>query len=73
MTAALHDWYGQEQKEYEIWAKRYPISSNSIGATQIEKQKQWCKAINVSVTPTMLINGYKLPDQYQLIDLKYML
>jgi len=27
----------------------------------------------VTATPTMLLNGYRLPDLYQLPDLKYML
>jgi len=27
----------------------------------------------VVVTPTLLLNGYRLPDAYQLPDLKYML
>jgi hypothetical protein len=27
----------------------------------------------VTATPTMLLNGYRLPNPYQLPDLKYML
>ena len=70
---ALYDWYEQKQKNYEAWAKAYPVSFNEHEFNKINQQKSWCEVAEVSATPTMLLNGYKLPENYQLGDLKYML
>jgi lysophospholipase L1-like esterase len=70
---ALNDWYGQKQKNYESWAKAYPAPLNGVEYQKIDKQNAWCRLAEVTATPTLLLNGYKLPDLYQLADLKYML
>lgn len=70
---ALNDWYGQKQKNYQSWAKAYPVTLNGIEYQKIEKQNEWCRLAEVMATPTLLLNGYKLPDLYQLTDLKYIL
>jgi protein-disulfide isomerase/uncharacterized membrane protein len=68
---ALHGWYGQKQKSYETWAKLYPVADEAGIQQTIEKQKAWCRIVNVEYTPTILLNGYKLPKLYQLEDIKY--
>ena len=35
----------------------------------MEKHRQWRKQTSLMATPTVLINGYKLPDEYELEDL----
>jgi protein-disulfide isomerase len=70
---ALHDWYEQKQKNYEAWAKAYPVTLNGVEYNKIDKQKDWCQMAEVTATPTLLLNGYRLPELYQLPDLKYML
>jgi uncharacterized membrane protein/glutaredoxin len=70
---ALYDWYEQKQKNYEAWAKAYPAELNETEYNKINKQKAWCELAEVIATPTMLLNGYRLPSVYQLTDLKYML
>jgi uncharacterized membrane protein len=70
---ALHDWYEQTQKNYETWAKVYPVELKETEFYKIDRQRDWCKMAEVEVTPTMLINGYRMPELYQLPDLKYML
>ena len=37
--------------------------------TEMEKHRQWRKQTSLMATPTVLINGYKLPDEYELEDL----
>ena len=73
VSEALHNWYKQENKYYEIWAKAYPITFDGIEMGKLEKQKQWCLEMAISSTPTLLVNGYRLPRLYRLSDLKYML
>ncbi len=70
---ALHDWYEQKQKNYEAWASIYPVELEQSGFYKIDKQHDWCQMAEVTATPTLLLNGYRLPGLYQLSDLKYMI
>ena len=70
---ALNDWYEQKQKNYQAWAKVYPVELNETEYYKIDNQKAWCEMAEVTATPTLLLNGYRLPEYYQLPDLKYML
>ena len=70
---ALDDWYSETEKDYEIWAKAYPVEIKETEFYRLDKQRSWCKMAAVTVTPTMLINGYRLPNVYQLTDLTYLL
>lgn len=70
---ALHDWYEQKQKSYDAWASTYPVELKESGFYKIDKQHDWCQMAEVTATPTLLVNGYRLPRIYQLSDLKYMM
>ncbi|MBK0378893.1 cysteine peptidase family C39 domain-containing protein [Mucilaginibacter segetis] len=70
---ALHDWYEQKQKNYEAWAKVHPVNLDETKYDKLERQKEWCTMAEVKATPTLLVNGYRLPEAYQIKDIKYML
>ncbi len=70
---ALHGWYAQKEKSYESWAKAYPIQLNEANYYKLDKQKAWCQLAEVKATPTLLVNGCRLPEVYQLQDIKYLL
>lgn len=70
---ALNDWYAQNPKKYETWAEKFPISFNGEMDQVTERQKAWCDMAEIAFTPTILINGYKLPEPYRLEDIKYLL
>ena len=70
---AIYDWYEQKKKSYEVWAKAYPVEIKETAFYKIDKQKEWCNLAEVTATPTLLLNGYRLPEFYQLPDLKYMM
>ena len=70
---AMHDWYEEKQKNYEAWAKLYPVQLNEANFYKLDRQKAWCDMAEVKATPTLLLNGHILPAQYKLPDLKYML
>lgn len=70
---AMNNWYGQGSKNYEMWAEKYPIVLDSEISKVTERQKKWCIESDIQFTPTILINGYKLVEPYQLEDLKYLL
>ena len=40
---------------------------------KIEPMDKWCKAMGISFTPTIFINGYQLPYAYNIEDLQYFL
>jgi hypothetical protein len=70
---ALNDWYKLSSKKYETWAAKYPISFNGEMSKVTAKQKEWCNLTEIEFTPTILLNGYKLPAPYRLEDIKYLI
>ena len=38
---------------------------------ELNQHNIWIKESQLHATPTILVNGYKLPEVYQLEDLKY--
>ncbi|PWK77667.1 peptidase C39-like protein [Mucilaginibacter oryzae] len=70
---ALSAWYGQKQRSYKNWAETYPVNSNIPHNDQLDRQIAWCNMVDITSTPTLLLNGYLLPPWYQVTDLKYML
>lgn len=69
---ALNSWYERSNKNYEDWAIHYPVNLHSEVSHIIEQRKIWCEMAEIAYTPTLLINGYKLPEPYTLEDLKYL-
>lgn len=70
---ALSDWYQQKQKDYVAWAKMYPVHLDETNFDKLKKQYNWCQMAEITATPTILLNGYLLPEIYQVTDLEYML
>jgi uncharacterized membrane protein/glutaredoxin len=71
LKRALNDWYGQKQKDYDAWAKVHPVAENVPAKEALEIQKEWCKTAEIKGTPTIFINGRKLPQNYQTEDIRY--
>ena len=70
---AMRNWYSQEQKNYDSWKRTYPVSKEQLDSITLEKQREWCDMINVAFTPTILVNGYRLPRHYSVEDIKYLI
>jgi len=71
-TKSLDDWYLPKEKNYEIFAAKYPLNG------EIEKQgekislmKEWCEKTKIQFTPTFFIDEYQMPTEYKLTDLQY--
>ena len=74
MTKALDDWYLAEKKDYEAFAAKYPLNGElKVQDEKLMAMEDWCKNNDISATPTFFINGYKLPEIYSFMDLKYFL
>ena len=39
---------------------------------KLDKMRDWCDKMEINFTPTYFINGYQLPEIYNLDDLKYL-
>jgi glutaredoxin len=71
---ALDDWYITGKKDYEVFAKKYPMNGElKEQEKQIEDMKMWCGKAGITHTPTIFINGYKIPGSYSIEELKYVL
>ncbi|MDP1844410.1 MAG: thioredoxin domain-containing protein [Sediminibacterium sp.] len=71
---ALDDWYLAEKKDYETFAVKYPINTELIKqGNKIDTMDKWCKDMDIRATPTFFINGYQIPDAYNIEDLTYFL
>lgn len=71
---ALDDWYFDNDKDYDRFAKKYPLNGElAKQGNKIDAMSNWCKAMDIHATPTFLINDYQLPDAYGIEDLQYFL
>lgn len=67
---ALDDWYHAEQKDYIVFANKYPMNGElKKQNSKIEAMRTWCDAENITHTPTIFINDYELPKEYSIEDL----
>lgn len=71
---ALDDWYLSDVKDYKVFAAKYPINGLLLKqGNKIEAMDNWCKDMDIEATPTFFINGYQIPNAYNVEDLQYFL
>ncbi|TDW99154.1 vitamin K epoxide reductase family protein [Dinghuibacter silviterrae] len=62
---ALDDWYLSPQKDYDKFAEKYPLSEGEgKEEAAIEAMSQWCEKAEIAFTPTLFVNGHRLPEEY---------
>ena len=66
----LFEWFNKEFSEYKFFQKYNFIDNKQINDI-LYNQDMWCFLNEISDTPSIYVNGYKLPSEYDLIDLKY--
>lgn len=68
---ALDDWYLAEKKDYDAFAGKYVMNGElqSQGA-KLDAMSNWCKEAEIPHTPTIFVNGYRLPEYYEVKELK---
>jgi thiol-disulfide isomerase/thioredoxin len=71
LKKALSDWYGQEKKDFNAWSNTYPVTEAQGAKELLDAHINWCRSAEIYNTPTILVNGYLLPPQYQAEDIKY--
>lgn len=67
----LNDWYHSNQKDYEIFSQKHEINKNTEAQEiKVQEMRKWCESQNITHTPTFFINGYELPNSYNVQDLE---
>jgi hypothetical protein len=66
------DWFekGKPQKNEFFKDLGLDMSQPEIEA-EFQKHKKWREDTKLTATPTVLVEGYKLPDNYRIEDLRY--
>lgn len=68
---ALNDWYTSSPKNYEAFAEKYPVKGElALQKNNIEAMSEWCKEAGITHTPTIFVNGKRLPENYRIEELK---
>lgn len=68
---ALDEWYRADKKDYELFAAKYPMNGElKQQENKIEDMKKWCHDAEITATPTIFINGRRLPETYSIQELK---
>jgi uncharacterized membrane protein/glutaredoxin len=70
---AINDWYKHNEKNYERWKEKYPVQEIAFGSEMLSKQKEWCGTVKITSTPTLFINGRRLPPAYQPEDIQFLI
>lgn len=71
---ALTNWYGDKSKDYNRFAKKYPMNGELKAQFEnINKMYNWCLNENIKQTPTIFIDSYELPSEYDVDDITLIL
>ncbi len=69
---AIDDWYLNVKKDYEVFATKHPVNGDlKEQEKEIDTMSEWCTTAQVTHTPTIFVNGFRLPEDYLIKELKY--
>lgn len=65
-------WFENGKLNKEEFFKLYPVNTNSHDVIrEFSLHEEWKDLSGLRSTPTILVNGYKLPDNFKIEDMKY--
>lgn len=68
------EWYESGKVNKETFFSKYSFDvDNETVEKELTSHYHWSENQQLSATPTILLNGYKFPDNYKIEDLKYIL
>lgn len=66
----MNEWYQNGKDNTKEFYAKYPFDPNDEKIiAELESHKSWLDKTKIKATPTILFNGYKLPDKYKPEDL----
>ncbi|MDR2038638.1 MAG: thioredoxin domain-containing protein [Bacteroidales bacterium] len=64
------EWYRDTKNRNDRFFRKYDVNINNEAVKQeIEKHQQWCEQTKNYATPTVLVDGHKLPENYTIEDI----
>lgn len=67
------EWFTRGKYTAKDYIKKFNLDINSADVlSELEHHQRWKIGNHLSATPTILVNGYKLPKRYQIEDLVYL-
>lgn len=70
---SLDDWYLNSPKDYKAFASRNPIHDQTDQSINVQAMHRWCQGARIEYTPSIFLNGKRLPENYTLENLKSIL
>jgi len=67
----INAWFENGKNDKANFFKRYSFKIEETVLEEFQRHERWKQEAMLSSTPTILINGYKLPENYKIDDLKY--
>ena len=68
---ALDDWYLADKKDYPVFATKYPMNGElTLQKEKLDSMRKWCDEAGIAHTPTLFINGRRVPEMYNTEELK---
>jgi uncharacterized membrane protein/thiol-disulfide isomerase/thioredoxin len=68
---AMDSWYLAKDKNYEQFAQAYKMNGELQQQDhKVSAMNEWCIAEKITHTPTIFINGYELPKEYSVEDIR---
>ena len=65
------EWFREGKNNREEFFKKYEFEQNEQTEEEFLRHENWKEKTKFRATPTVLINGYLLPANYKIEDLKY--
>lgn len=66
-----NEWFSVGKFNKEVFFKKNFVDIDDIVINEFNRHKMWKQMMRFHATPTILINGYKLPSNYHVEDLRY--
>ena len=72
LLAALRYWYSGKCRDYDDLIRNNPLLSEPVDfGAEILQMKEWCQRNEIRETPAFYVYGKRLPELYEINDLKY--
>jgi Protein-disulfide isomerase len=65
------EWFETGKNDKEKFFHSYGLKNTDEVLTEFNRHENWKQKTGLRATPTILVNGYKLPDNYKIEDLRY--
>jgi len=68
----ITDWFAKGKPLKEVFFENLHLDINNADVeTEFQKHEAWKAIMQLRATPTILVDGYKLPDNYKIEDLRF--